>query len=86
MSERHTYMPRGTCSQIILIETEGDVIESVEFIGGCDGNLKGIGKLVAGQRVAEVADMLEGITCGYKSTSCPDQLSRALREIEAGNA
>ncbi len=78
----HTYTPRGVCSRQIDVEVNGDTVESVQFTGGCDGNLKAISKLVAGMKVDEVAAMLEGNTCGRRSTSCADQLVRALREAQ----
>lgn len=74
------YRPQGVCARGISIETDGDVIESVQFQGGCDGNLKAIGKLVKGMKASEVIELLEGNTCGRKSTSCADQLAQALKE------
>ena len=74
-----TYKTKGTCSQLINFDVEDGRIHNVEFLGGCNGNLKGISKLVQGQKVADVIATLEGITCGDKGTSCPDQLARALR-------
>ncbi len=73
------YQPKGVCSRLIDFELDGDIIKSVSFTGGCDGNLKGIGSLVAGMKVEDAIDRLQGIRCGYKSTSCPDQLSLALK-------
>ena len=73
------YKPQGVCSRQINIELDGDVIESVEFIGGCAGNAMGISQLVKGMKVDEVIRRMEGITCGYKATSCPDQLAKALK-------
>lgn len=79
----YTYKTRGTCSSQIKIELNDDkTIKNVEFLGGCNGNLKGIGQLVSGMSIDEVIDRLEGITCGFKATSCPDQLAKALIEIE----
>lgn len=78
----HTFTPRGVCSKAIDIELDGDVIESVEFHGGCNGNLKAIAKLVRGKTVDEVAELLEGNTCGPRSTSCADQLCKGLREAQ----
>lgn len=79
-----TYQPQGTCSKLIEIETENGGIKEVTFLGGCHGNLQGIGQLVKGMRPEEVIQKLEGIRCGYKNTSCPDQLAQALkRTIEA---
>ena len=74
------YKTRGTCSQLINLELDGDVIKSVEFIGGCDGNLQGISKLVTGMMAEDAINRLEGIQCGFKPTSCPDQLAKALRQ------
>ena len=74
------YKTRGTCSQLINLELDGDVIKSVEFIGGCDGNLQGISKLVTGMKAEDAIKRLEGIQCGFKPTSCPDQLAKALRQ------
>ncbi|MGN0034839.1 MAG: TIGR03905 family TSCPD domain-containing protein [Coriobacteriales bacterium] len=86
MSKKHVYMTHGTCARAILVETEGDTIKDVVFDGGCDGNHQGITRLVRGKKISEVADLLEGTPCGMRGTSCPDQLSRALREIEAEEA
>lgn len=79
----YTYKTRGTCSSQIKIDINDDkTIENVEFLGGCNGNLKGIGQLVKGMTIDEVIDRLDGIKCGFKQTSCPDQLAKALKEIE----
>lgn len=82
---KYTYRTSGTCSQAIEIDIENGVIESVQFYGGCDGNLKGIGQLVRGMRPADVINRLEGVRCGMKSTSCPDQLAKALSAIVEQN-
>ncbi len=79
----HSYTPRGVCSRQIDVEVNGDTVESVQFTGGCDGNLKAISKLVAGMKVDDVAALLEGNTCGRRPTSCADQMVRALREAQA---
>lgn len=80
------YKTKGVCSSEIHIEVENvngtEVVKSVEFIGGCNGNLKGIGKLVEGMKVSDVIERLEGTRCGMKSTSCPDQLAQALKELK----
>lgn len=73
------YTPHGICPRQINIELDGDIIKSVEFIGGCAGNTAGISKLVTGMNVDDAVSKMEGITCGYKSTSCPDQLAQALK-------
>ncbi len=74
------YKPVGVCSQLIRVDVENDIVENVEFVGGCNGNLKGICSLVKGMKVEEAISRLQGITCGYKATSCPDQLAYALRQ------
>lgn len=76
-----TYLTKGVCSQMINIEMDGDIIKSVSFKGGCHGNLQGIGKLVEGMHKDEVIKRLEGIRCGFKNTSCPDQLAQALKTL-----
>ena len=73
------YKTKGTCSQHILFEVEANKVKSVQFIGGCNGNLKAISKLVEGKSAEEISDVLAGNTCGMKNTSCADQLSKALR-------
>lgn len=74
------YQTEGTCCRQIELEVDGDVVKSVRFLGGCHGNLQGIARLVEGMNVADVVTRLSGIRCGMKSTSCPDQLSLALRQ------
>ncbi len=73
------YKTRGTCSQLIEFDIRDGKVHDVRFMGGCNGNLKGIGSLVEGMEVHEVIRRLEGTTCGMKNTSCPDQLATALR-------
>lgn len=73
------YHTEGTCSRNIILEMDGDTIQSVQFIGGCNGNLKGIAALVQGQKAHDVIQKVRGITCGPKPTSCPDQLALALQ-------
>lgn len=74
-----TYTPRGVCSRRIDIETDDGIVENVQFTGGCDGNLKAISKLIKGMKVEDVVNILEGNTCGPRSTSCADQLAQALK-------
>ena len=74
---------KGTCSRSILFDIEDGKVKNVQYIGGCNGNLKGIGALVEGMDIDEVIARLEGITCGLKKTSCPDQLAQALKEVKA---
>lgn len=77
-----THFTKGTCSsQIDITTSENGKIEQVVFYGGCNGNLKGICSLVKGMKVEDVIKKLEGITCGFKSTSCPDQLAKALKQL-----
>ena len=75
------YQPKGTCSQQMTIEVEDGVVKSFQVMGGCHGNLHGIGRLVEGMKVEEVIRRLDGICCGSKPTSCPDQLAQALKQI-----
>lgn len=75
----YTYYPQGVCSQMMEIELDGDTIKEVIVTGGCHGNLQGINKLIAGMNVDEAISKLEGIRCGFKPTSCPDQMAKALR-------
>ncbi len=79
----YRFRTRGVCAPAIDIELAGDTVESVQFHGGCDGNLKAISKVVAGMSVDEIASLFEGNTCGRKSTSCVDQLVKGLREAQA---
>lgn len=74
------YKTQGTCSREINITVEDGIVQDVEFIGGCNGNLKGISRLVKGMKVEDVIAKVEGTTCGNKSTSCPDQLAQALKQ------
>lgn len=83
MKKRGTYIPKGVCSQKIDYEIEDGIVTALNFTGGCNGNLSGISRLVVGMPVEKVVELLSGTTCGYKSTSCPDQLARALaQELE----
>ena len=81
---QYEYKTKGTCSRSILFDIEDGKVKNVQFIGGCNGNLKGIGALVEGMDVQDVISRVEGIQCGMKSTSCPDQLAQALKEAENG--
>ena len=80
------YQTKGVCSTSIDIEVEDGVIKFVEFFGGCNGNLQGISALVEGMKVDDAISRLKGIRCGFKTTSCPDQLARALDQIKEGKA
>lgn len=77
------YKTQGTCSSAIDLEVEDGIIKSVAFTGGCHGNLQGISRLVEGMKVEDAIARLKGIRCGFKSTSCPDQLARALESLQA---
>ncbi|MBQ3210485.1 MAG: TIGR03905 family TSCPD domain-containing protein [Oscillospiraceae bacterium] len=74
-----SFRPRGVCSQMMDIEVEDNKLKSLKVMGGCSGNLQGISKLVEGMDIDEVISRLEGIRCGFKNTSCPDQLAKALK-------
>lgn len=77
---KHEYNTSGTCAWRINLEMDGDIIKKVSFEGGCSGNQTGISLLVKGKKAQEVIDLLKGVKCGQKSTSCPDQLALALEE------
>ena len=79
------YKTKGTCSQRILFEIEDNKLKNVQFLGGCNGNLKGICSLVEGMDVDEVIARVDGIHCGMKATSCPDQLAQALKQAKEQN-
>ena len=76
------YKTKGTCSQRILFEVEDNKVKNVQFIGGCNGNLQGISALVDGMDLDEVISRIDGIRCGLKTTSCPDQLANALKKAK----
>ena len=75
-----SYTPRGVCSRKIELELDGDIITKVKFVGGCAGNTQGVAKLLVGMTADEAIARLEGIRCGFKPTSCPDQLAKALKK------
>lgn len=80
----HSYKTRGTCSRQIDFELDNGIVKNVSFFGGCNGNLKGIGALVEGRPAEEVIELLKGMKCGFKPTSCPDQLAQALEKALDG--
>lgn len=80
---KFTYRPKGVCSQQMDIDIEDGKLVSLKVLGGCSGNLQGISKLVEGMEIDEVISRLDGIHCGFKQTSCPDQLAKALRQYNA---
>lgn len=77
---QHIYRPLGVCSREMVVEVEDGIIRYVEVKGGCDGNLKGISRLLVGMKAEDAIERMEGVRCGFKNTSCPDQLAKALRE------
>ena len=81
---RYEYKTKGVCAQKIFFDIEDGKISNVQFLGGCNGNLKGIAALVEGMDAADVISRVEGVRCGMKSTSCPDQLAQALKEALNG--
>ncbi|MEE0896018.1 MAG: TIGR03905 family TSCPD domain-containing protein [Acutalibacteraceae bacterium] len=76
-----SYKTKGVCSRLINIEVQDGIVTKVKFDGGCNGNTKGISALVEGMKVEDVINRLEGIKCGFRDTSCPDQLAKALKGI-----
>ncbi len=80
---QYEYKTKGTCSQRIYFDVENDKVKNVQFVGGCNGNLKGIASLVEGMDINEVISRIEGIHCGMKATSCPDQLAQALKAAKS---
>ena len=80
----YEYKTSGTCSRSISFDVENGKVANVQFGGGCNGNLKGIGALVEGMNIDDVIARVEGVTCGMKSTSCPDQLAQALKAAKNG--
>lgn len=79
---KHVYRTSGTCATEIIFETDGDIVKNVEFIGGCNGNLKAISILVEGQKIDWIIEKLKGIKCGHKNTSCSDQFANALLKLK----
>ena len=82
---QYVFIPKGVCSRKIYIDIDGEIIKEVKFEGGCNGNTSGLSALVKGQNAREVIKKLKGIPCGFKTTSCPDQLATALEEILSKN-
>ncbi|HBC84620.1 MAG TPA: TIGR03905 family protein [Clostridiales bacterium] len=78
----YVYIPEGVCSQKMIFNIENNIIKSLKIIGGCAGNTVGLSKMLEGQNIDEVIKRLKGIPCGYKGTSCPDQIARALEEYK----
>ncbi len=82
---KYTYTTKGTCSRSIVLDVEDNKLQEVSFVGGCNGNLKGISALCTGMDIDDIIAKLEGIKCGFKSTSCPDQLAEALKRYKSGD-
>ena len=78
----YRYTPEGVCSMQMIFEIENNIIKKLKIVGGCPGNTVGVSKLVEGRNIDEVIEMLKGIPCGIKGTSCPDQVARALEEYK----
>lgn len=77
----YTYKPKGVCSMQIQFDLDNDIVSNVKFTGGCSGNTQGVAKLAEGRSAAELISALEGIRCGFKGTSCPDQLAQAIKSV-----
>ena len=84
MVKEITYRPQGVCSRAYHIVASDGVIDSIDIGGGCDGNLKGIASLLRGMKIEDAIERMSGVTCGSKPTSCPDQIARALRQLQQG--
>ena len=82
MVKEITYRPQGVCSRAYHIVASDGVIDSIDIVGGCDGNLKGIASLLRGMKIEDAIERMSGVTCGSKPTSCPDQIARALRQLQ----
>ena len=81
----YEYNPKGVCSMKIVFDIEDNKVKNIKFWGGCNGNLQGVSKLAEGRDVNEVIGLIEGIKCGFKNTSCPDQLAQALKKASIQN-
>ncbi len=82
----YSYTPKGVCSRKINFEIEDGIVKNIRFSGGCSGNTQGVAALADGMRVEDIISKLGGIRCGFKGTSCPDQLAKAVKEATDGNA
>lgn len=85
MEKIFEYIPKGVCSGKMIFQIENDIIKDIKIIGGCPGNSLGVTKLCKNRRIEEVINMLKGIKCGIKNTSCPDQLAQALEQYKKEN-
>ena len=82
---KYIYEPQGVCSMQMIFDIEGDIIKSLKIIGGCPGNTVGVSRLVEGKKIEDVINLLKGIECGVKGTSCPDQVAKALENYKKNN-
>jgi uncharacterized protein (TIGR03905 family) len=78
----YEYLPEGVCSMKMIFDIENNIVKSLQIIGGCPGNTVGVSRLVEGRSIDEIIQMLKGIPCGYRGTSCPDQVAKALEEYK----
>ena len=79
---KYTYTPQGVCSMEMIFDIDGDIIKDLQIMGGCPGNTVGVAQLIKGKKIDEVINLLKGILCGGKGTSCPDQIAKALQEYK----
>jgi uncharacterized protein (TIGR03905 family) len=79
----YEYLPEGVCSMKMIFDIENNIVKSLQIIGGCPGNTVGVSRLVEGKSIDEIIQMLKGIPCGYRGTSCPDQVAKALEEYKS---
>ena len=79
---KYIYNPQGVCSMQMIFEIDGDIVKDLKIVGGCPGNTVGVSVLVKGKKVDEIIELLKGIPCGFKGTSCPDQVAKALQEYK----
>ena len=78
----YRYMPEGVCSKEMIFDIENNIVKSLKIVGGCPGNTIGVAKLIENKNIDEIIKLLDGIQCGYKGTSCPDQIAMALKEYK----
>ncbi len=78
---KHTYKTKGVCAKLITFDIEDGIVSNIKFIGGCSGNTQGVATLAEGMKAEDIINKLSGIRCGFKSTSCPDQLANAVKSI-----